>query len=86
MREEIQDFEAEEVAGGKYKLNGNNGKLLFTTDKYIYQLKGVDPLQAQAYMNSFIGMFATDEEFDRACINGLQSKGWIDVIGTRSGY
>lgn len=86
MREELKDMEVQGVAGGKYKLNGNNGKLLFTTNPYIYQLKGVDPLEAQRFMNGFIGKYETDEEFDNACIEALQAKGWIDVIGTRTGY
>lgn len=81
MREELKDMEVENVAGGKYRLNGNNGKLVFTTDKYIYQLKGIAPLDAQAYMNSFIGKYKTDEEYDAAVIAGLKSKGWVDVIG-----
>lgn len=82
----MKDFEVESVAGGKYKLNGNNGKLLFTTDKYIYQLQGIDPLEAQRFMNSFIGKYSTDEEYDNACISSMTSKGWIKVIGTRTGY
>ena len=82
MREQLSDQSSEIVSGGKYQLNGNNGKLLFYNDNRVFQLKNCDVYEAIAYLNSMMGQFATDAEYDAACIAGLESKGWVDTIGT----
>lgn len=82
MREQLNETEAGVINGGKYQLNGNNGKLLFYNDNRVFQLKNVDVFTAIQYLNSMMGTYSTDAEYDAACIAGLESKGWVDTIGT----
>lgn len=79
MREEIKDDGMKLVNGGRYYLNSNNRKLAFSTMKgTVYTLNdNCDDYQAMALMDSLIGKYDTQEEYDQACVDALQSNGWI---------
>lgn len=79
MREEINESMMEQVNGGRYYLNSNNRKLAFSTMKgSVFTLNGnCNDYEAMALMDSLIGKYPTQEEYDRACVNALQQKGWI---------
>lgn len=78
MREEINDSMVEQVNGGRYYLNGNNKKLVFTTMKgTVFTLKGCSDYQAMELMDSLIGKYPTQAEYDQACVNELKKNGWI---------
>lgn len=77
MRKEINDQDLSNVTGGRYYLNGNNHKLVFTTEGVVHQLKNCSDYQAMELMDSYIGKYSTQEEYDQACVDALKNKGWI---------
>lgn len=83
MREMLNDKQAEIINGGKYKLNGNNGKLLFTNDNRVFQLVNCEVFDAIKLLNGEMGKYSSDAEYDAHCIEALQNNGWVKVIGTR---
>lgn len=76
MREELSMEEMTGVSGGKYVINGNTKQIAFRENKVVYSLK-CSPYQAMELCDSFIGKYATEEEYNNACIAALQAKGWI---------
>ena len=77
MREELNVEAMESVAGGKYVVNGNTKQVAFKDVKQVYNLKNCTVYQAMEAMDSLIGKYKTEKEYDEACIALLQSKGWI---------
>lgn len=79
MREEINDFAVEQVSGGRYYLNSNNRKLAFSTMKgSVFTLNAnCNDYEAMALMDSLIGKYPTQAEYDAACVAALKAKGWI---------
>ena len=76
MREELKDFELNEVTGGRYYVNGNTKKVAWDTISGAYTLK-CSVYQAMEYMDGLKGTCATQAEYDKACYDGLKAKGWI---------
>lgn len=81
MKRIIDDNDLELVAGGRYYLNRNNNKLCFENVKEIYQLQNCTPYQAMDLMDSLIGKYDNQAQYDAACAAALKSKGWVTVIG-----
>ncbi|MBR4711036.1 MAG: hypothetical protein IKP10_03320 [Clostridia bacterium] len=77
MREEINEEMLESVNGGRYVINGNLHRVAFRDAKKVYQLKNCTDYEAMALMDSFVGKYATEEEYDNACIAALRANGWI---------
>lgn len=85
MKQELGDLELESVSGGKYFLNGNTKKLCFSTDNTIFKLTdNTSVYAAMEYMDSQIGRFETQAEYDAHCIDYLQQHGMVTVIGRKS--
>ena len=82
MRVQFTDDEASMINGGKYKINGNNGKLLFTNDRRVFQLVNCQLFEAINLLNSLMGQSSSDAEYDQKCIAALENLGWIQTIGT----
>lgn len=77
MREELNMENLESVNGGRYVINGNTHQVAFRDAKKIFKLKNCSDYQAMELMDSYIGKYDTEEEYDNACIAALKSKGWI---------
>ncbi len=77
MREEIKAEELENVSGGRYVINGNTHQVAFRDAQQVFKLKNCTDYQAMEAMDSLIGKYKTELEYDNACIALLQSKGWI---------
>ena len=77
MREELNVEAMESVAGGKYIVNGNTNQVAFKELKQVYNLKNCTVYDAMKAMDSLIGKYDSEEEYDQACIDLLKSKGWI---------
>lgn len=76
MREELNFDESANVSGGKYSINGDAGTVSFLQAHRTYTLK-CSPYQAMELMDSLIGQYPTEKEYDKACIKALAEKGWI---------
>ena len=77
MREELNVENLESVNGGRYVINGNTHQVAFRDAKQVFKLKNCSDYQAMELMDSFIGKYSTEVEYDNACINALKAKGWI---------
>lgn len=79
MREEIRDEAMEQVNGGRYYLNSNNRKIAFSTKKgtVLTLNSNCNDYEVMALLDSLIGKYPTQEEYDTACVNALKSKGWV---------
>jgi len=77
MHKELTMDELDSVAGGKYVINGRTNQVAFRDAKQVFSLKNCDVYQAMEVMDSLIGKYNTEEEYDKACIAALQNKGWI---------
>ncbi len=77
MRKELNTNEMESVTGGKYAIDGNTKKVAFRDARQSFQLKNCTVYEAMEAMDSLIGKYKTEKEYDEACIAMLQSKGWI---------
>ena len=73
---ELTDLELENVAGGRYYINVNTGALVFTSTNQVYNLK-CSAYQAMEVMDSLVGVYGTEAEYDQACVDLLTSNGWI---------
>lgn len=78
MREELKDLEMEQVAGGRYYVNGNTKKVAFDTIRGGFQLKNCTVYDAMREMDGLRGTCSSQQEYDQACYNLLKDKGWID--------
>ena len=76
MREELNIEEMTGVSGGKYVINGNTKQIAFRENRAVYKLK-CSPYQAMEVCDSYIGKYATEKEYNDACIAALQAKGFI---------
>lgn len=76
MREELNMEEMTSVSGGRYIINGNTKQVHFRDVNRTYNLK-CSPYEAMEAMDALIGKYATEAEYDKACIKMLLSKGWI---------
>lgn len=76
MREELSFDELAAVNGGKYVVNGNTKQVAFLNVRKCYKLK-CSPYQAMELMDSLIGQYPTEEEYDNACIAALSENDWI---------
>ena len=77
MREELKDFQIEQVAGGRYYVNGNTKKVAWDTIDGAYKLKNCSVYDAMEAMDGLKGTCATQEEYDQACYDLLKANGWI---------
>lgn len=77
MIKELNINELDSVVGGQYVINGNARQVAFRDAKKVFSLKNCSDYQAMELMESLIGKYNTEEEYDNACIAALQSKGWI---------
>lgn len=76
MRKELDLEEMTGASGGKYVINGNTNQVAFRENRVVYKLK-CSPYQAMELMDSFIGMYPTEEEYNNRCIEELKARGWI---------
>jgi len=74
---ELSMEELDAVSGGRYVINGNTHQVAFRDVQQIFHLKNCSDYEAMEAMDSLIGVYATEVEYDNACIALLQSKGWI---------
>ena len=77
MIKELNINELDSVVGGQYVINGNTRQVAFRDAKKVFSLKNCSDYQAMELMESLIGKYNTEEEYDNACIAALQSRGWI---------
>ena len=78
MRKELNNENLETVAGGRYVINGNTHQVAFRDAKQVFKLSDTcDEYDAMRLMDSFVGQYATEEEYDNACIAALRANGWI---------
>jgi len=77
MRQELNDYEMKDVAGGRYYVNGNTKKVAFDTIRGGFQLKNCTVYQAMEAMDGLRGTCSTQEEYDQACYDLLSNNGWI---------
>ncbi len=76
MREELNEEALDMVNGGRYVINAKMMKIAFRDAKKTYNLK-CSQYEAMALCDSLIGSYASEEEYDNACIKALKAKGWI---------
>lgn len=78
MREMMNEENLDSVNGGRYIINGNTHQVAFRDAKKVYNLSpNCTDYQVMELMDSFIGKYATEVEYDKACIAALKAKGWI---------
>ena len=77
MRDELKFEDMESVSGGRYAINGNTHQVAFMDAKKVFKLKNCTDYQAMELMDSLIGQYSSEKEYDEACIAKLQAKGWI---------
>jgi len=78
MREELNMENLDSVTGGRYVINANRHQIAFRDAKKVFKLSAdCDEYECMRLMDSFIGKYATEEEYDNACIAALQARGWI---------
>ena len=79
MREEIKEAGLEAVNGGRYYLNSNNRKIAFSTLKgtVLTLNSNCNDYEAMALLDSLIGQYPNQEEYDKACVAALKAKGWV---------
>lgn len=78
MREQVNEEMLDQVNGGRYVINGNLHKIAFRDVQKVYKLSSAcDDYEVMKLCDSFIGKYATEAEYDNACIAALRSKGWI---------
>ena len=78
MREELNNENLETVSGGRYIINGNTHQVAFRDVRQVFNLTdSCDEYEAMRLMDSFIGVYPTEAEYDNACINALRERGWI---------
>lgn len=76
MREEIKGLELEQVSGGRYFINTERKLVVFQNVEGVFKLK-VKPYLAMEVMDSLIGKFETEAEYDQACVEALTNLGMI---------
>ena len=76
MKVELSAEEMGEIVGGAAYVNRNTGNVFFSKAGKCFKMKGTAD-EVATLCRSLIGHYATDEEFDAACIAALESKGWI---------
>ena len=74
---ELSDEELDHVAGGKVYINANNNKMVFSTTGTVYTFQNCTYRQVRDVCEDLIGKYATEAEFDAACVAALKAKGWI---------
>lgn len=76
MRKEINSSDLQKVAGGRYFINTDKKLVVFQHVDGVFNLK-CKPSQAMDAMDDLIGKYATEEEYDEACVEMLRNNGWI---------
>lgn len=74
---ELHDEELDQVVGGGAYINANTSKIAFDTIDEVYKYKNCTYQEIRNLCESFIGKYATEAEFDAACVAALKEKGWI---------
>ena len=78
MREEINMENLEGVSGGRYIINANRHQIAFRDAKQVFKLSAdCDEYDLMRVLDSYIGKFATEKEYDEACIADIRARGWI---------
>ncbi len=78
MREELNMENLESVSGGRYIINANRHQIAFRDARQVFKLSAsADEYDVMRLMDSFIGKYATEVEYDNACIAALRERGWI---------
>ena len=78
MREELNVEQLDSVNGGRYIINANKHQIAFRDAKKVFKLtESADEYEVMRLMDSFIGKYSTEVDYDNACIEALRSKGWI---------
>lgn len=77
MRREIVENELTQVAGGRYWINANTERVAWDNIEGSYQLQNCSVYDAEEAMDGLIGKYRTQAEYDQACYELLDSKGWI---------
>lgn len=77
MRKELNMEDMEQVAGGAAYINSRTNKIAFDSNGSVFQLVNCTGHEAAAVCSSLIGKYATEAEYDNACIAALRAKGWI---------
>ena len=74
---ELNDEELDQVAGGSAYINANTNKIAFDTISTVYEFKNCTYREVRDLCEDLIGKYATEAEFDAACVAALKAKGWI---------
>ena len=74
---ELNDEELDMVSGGTAFINANIGKVGFSSTKEIYTYKNCTYRDVRNLCEDLIGKYATEAEYDAACVAALKAKGWI---------
>lgn len=74
---ELNDEALDQIAGGTAIINANAGVVCFSTTQAVYKYKNCTGRQVRNLCEDLIGKYATEAEFDAACVSALKAKGWI---------
>ena len=77
MKRELNDSEVENVSGGRYDLRNNNN-LYFETISGTFHVKANHRADAIYEMEKFYNVFATEAEYDQACLDKLTELGYLE--------
>lgn len=77
MREQLNEMaDLNQVTGGRYHLNKSKKLLFFDNVSGVFEVKG-SVYTAQELMDSLVGRYSTEAEYDNACVELLRSHGII---------
>ena len=77
MSIELKDNELEAISGGRYELLNDN-RLFFETIKGTFHVKQSCRASAIFELESLQNVYATEEEYDAACLAKLQELGYLE--------
>ena len=74
---ELGDEELDQVSGGTALISANTNRVAFSSTKAIYSFKNCTYKDVRNLCEDLIGKYATEAEYDAACVAALKAKGWI---------
>ena len=74
---ELNDEVLDQIVGGTAFINANIGTVAFSSTKEVYDYKNCTYRDVRNVCEDLIGKYATEAEYDAACVAALKAKGWI---------
>ena len=78
MKEELKDEVLEPVSGGYASVYNNNALHFSTMPGQRWVIKAEYREAAISLMNSYINQYATEAEYDQACLDKLTELGYLE--------